>query len=154
MLIPRALVFITRGEDVLLIQGSANKRIWAGRYNGVGGHIERGEDPLSAARREVKEETGLVIPHLRLCGVVTVNTGEDVGIALYIYQGEYAGGELVESREGKLEWVAPDRLKTLSVVEDLPILLNLVLGRDNSAPPFSGQYSYDESGKLIIRFAE
>jgi 8-oxo-dGTP diphosphatase len=45
--IPRTLIFITRGDKVLLLKGAANKRIWANKYNGVGGHVERGEDVLS-----------------------------------------------------------------------------------------------------------
>jgi len=59
MLIPRTLIFLTRGDKILLIKGAANKRLWANLYNGIGGHIEPGEDILSAARRELKEETNL-----------------------------------------------------------------------------------------------
>ncbi|MCH7664271.1 MAG: NUDIX domain-containing protein, partial [Chloroflexi bacterium] len=51
-LIPRVLIFITRGDEVLLLKGAPDKNLWANLYNGVGGHIERGEDVLSAARRE------------------------------------------------------------------------------------------------------
>ena len=47
--IPRTLVFITRDERVLLLRGAPTKRIWANKYNGIGGHIERDEDIYSAA---------------------------------------------------------------------------------------------------------
>ncbi|MDD5369177.1 MAG: hypothetical protein PHQ40_08835, partial [Anaerolineaceae bacterium] len=113
-----------------------------------------GEDPLSSALRELKEETGLDAIPIRLRGVVTVNTGEDVGVGLYIFQGEYGGGDLTESPEGRLEWVSPFRLESLALVEDLPTLLQKVLGADAATPPFSAQYSYDETGKLFIRFSE
>jgi len=33
-----------------------------GILNGIGGHIEKGENPLEAQIREFKEETGLLIP--------------------------------------------------------------------------------------------
>ncbi len=59
--IPRSLIFVRRGEQVLLLKGAAHKRLWANLYNGIGGHIERGEDALSAARRELAEESGLQV---------------------------------------------------------------------------------------------
>ena len=58
-LIPRVLIFLIRDNQVLLLKGSEDKRLWANRFNGIGGHIEPGEDPLSAAYRELFEETGL-----------------------------------------------------------------------------------------------
>ena len=92
-LIPRTLIFLTRGERVLLLKGAPHKRLWADRYNGVGGHIERGEDVLTSARRELAEETGLQCPGLWLCGVVTVDTGQEPGIGIYVLKGECPTGE-------------------------------------------------------------
>ena len=52
MLIPRTLIFLTCRDLVLLLKGAPHKRLWANRYNGIGGHIERGEDVLTAAQRD------------------------------------------------------------------------------------------------------
>lgn len=153
-LIPRALVFITRGDEVLLIKGAPHKRVWANRYNGIGGHVERGEDALTAAHRELFEETGLKVQCLTLRGVICVDTGQETGIGIYVFQGEYSEGELIESHEGKLEWVREAQLKDLPVVEDIPTLLTKILHSPMQAPPFSAQYSYDSDGHLIIHFAE
>ena len=87
-LIPRTLIFLTRGDHVLLLKGGPEKRLWANRYNGIGGHIERGEDILTAARRELVEEAGLSVPGLRLCGVVTIDAGQEVGIGIFVLRGE------------------------------------------------------------------
>ena len=57
--VPRTLIFIRNDDEILLIKGAKDKKIWPGLYNGIGGHLERGEDPLSAAHRELFEETGL-----------------------------------------------------------------------------------------------
>jgi len=56
MTIPRTLCFITHGSDVLLMKRGEHTRIFPGRYNGIGGHLERDEDPLTGALREITEE--------------------------------------------------------------------------------------------------
>lgn len=152
MTIPRVLVFITRDEDVLLIRGAPTKRIWANRYNGIGGHIERGEDPESAARRETLEETGLTVNKIYLCGTLIVDASEQVGVSIYIYRAEYTGGEILQSNEGHLEWVNIHQLSDLPMVEDLPILLDRVLRQRNGQPPFSARSFYDENEHLQVIF--
>ncbi|MGE5222892.1 MAG: NUDIX hydrolase [Omnitrophica WOR_2 bacterium] len=152
MLIPRTLIFLTRGNKVLLLKGAPSKRLWANRYNGVGGHIERGEDVLTAGHRELLEETGLTAPDLRLYGTVTVDAGPDVGVGIYILRGECPDGEPVNSKEGCLEWVDIPDIRNLPLVEDLYVLLPRLLSMEPSDPPFSAHYSYDERDRLIIAF--
>ena len=101
--IPRTLIFVTRGDKVLLLQGAPTKKIWANKYNGVGGHIERDEDVLTSARREVKEETGLDVDQLRLCGVINIDTDHDSsGILLFVLVTESQSGDPIPSDEGRL----------------------------------------------------
>jgi 8-oxo-dGTP diphosphatase len=151
MLIPRTAIFVRRGDEYLLIKGASTKRLWAGKYNCLGGHVERGEDVLSAAKRELGEEAGIEAD-LWLCGTVVVDAG-DVGICLYVFCGENARGEVKASGEGTVEWVGKDAILRLPVVEDLPALLERIHWMRRDDVPFAAR-SFYENEKLTLLFAE
>ena len=150
--IPRTLIFITRDDKVLLLKGAGKKRLWAGLYNGVGGHIEMGEDPLSAAHRELFEETGLTNINLSLCGIVLVNTNTNPGVCIFIFTGEAKNEELSDSNEGMLEWIGKSSFSGIPLVADLPILLPKILSHKPGSDPFIAHSWYDENDKLRLTF--
>jgi len=107
---------------------------------------------LSAAYRELKEETGLTDIHLRLVGTIVVDVEQETGIAIYVFRGE--AGEMMpcQSPEGTLEWVKVEQFIDIPLVEDLPALLPRVLNSSPGSPVFFGIYRYNSENKMEIKF--
>lgn len=159
--VPRTLCFVTYGEDILLMKRAPHKRVYPGYYNGVGGHIERDEDPQTGAIREIKEETGLDVRNMRYCGTTHIDAGHDQGIILFIYTAEAIKRDFTNSDEGSLEWLPISRVlaaslqpdEALPLVEDLPILLPHIFDPNSSHTPFFAHVSYDQDDSLLLQFA-
>ncbi len=142
--IPRTLVFLTRGEAVLLLEGAPTKRRWAGKLNGLGGHVEPGETIWEAARREVKEECGLEVTSLTLRAVIHITLPHPPGIVIFVFVGAAPEDQVPRpSAEGMPRWVQRDALEGLPLVDDLPLLLPRVL---TSGPLVYGHYLATDSG--------
>ena len=126
--IPRTLVFLTNGDAVLLLKGAPTKRLWANRYNGLGGHVEPGETIAAGALREVWEEAGIAaeqIEHFALRALVNVE-GAPQGVLLCIFTGVAKTRAIGVSSEGVPEWIPIARLGAIDMVDGdrfLPRLL-------------------------------
>lgn len=152
--IPRTLSFVLNGDDVLLMKRAPHKRVFPNRYNGVGGHVERDEDPLTSAKREIKEETGLDVRDLDLCAVYNIDAGEATGIVLFVFTALSDSREVVANDEGTLHWVPQSVIMQLDLVEDLPIILPRILARRAGDLPHFVHVSYDAVDQIQMRFAE
>ena len=148
---PRTLIFIRKGERYLLIHKKKKDSYGFGKLNGVGGHIERGEDPYGSARREIFEETGLNVDHLNLAAILFIDTNDSPGIEVFLFGAEFEGGELRHSDEGNLTWMTLDEIKLSSLaLEDVPLLIETCSQHKYGEKPAILKYSYDENGKLSI----
>ncbi len=153
-IIPRTISFNLRQSEILLIKLPQDHPGWAGRYNGVGGHVEIGEDPLSAARREVLEDTGLTASGQNLVGVVTVDTGQSPGIGLFVFVGKSIEGNLEASSEGTPTWLPVDDLAAFQLVDDMEFLVPQALKAYSEGNVFFAAYTYNSQGALKIALTE
>lgn len=152
--IPRTLCFVLNGDDVLLMKRGAHRRVFPNRYNGVGGHIERDEDPLTSARREIREETGLNVTDLHLRAVYNIDAGETTGIILFVFTARSQTRQVQPNDEGTLHWIPRGAVMSLDLVEDLPHLLPRILTGGDGAPPLFIHVSYDPNDVIVMRYAE
>lgn len=158
--IPRTLIFLTSinpttgREEILLLKGAPNKRLWANQYNGLGGHIEANEDVQSAARRELAEEAGLQVNALQLRGVININTGRDEnglrpGVMIFVFTGRSDERKIQSTAEGIPEWIPADEISQHPLVDDLYKVIPRALAEGDM---FYGHYFPDEMGKMVYRF--
>jgi 8-oxo-dGTP diphosphatase len=104
-----------------------------GKYNGLGGKLDPGEDVAACIRREIREESGLECDELILRGTISWpgfgKQGEDwFG---FIFRVDRWHGTLhVENPEGTLEWVEVERLFQLPLWEGDRYFLPLVFAED------------------------
>jgi 8-oxo-dGTP diphosphatase len=152
-IIPRTITFMIRGHELLLIRIASDRGAWAGKLNGIGGHIEEGETPASAAQREIQEETGLTPEILKLCGVVIIDAGGKPGIGLYVFAGYAPPGELHPGPEGQPGWYAIENLESEQLVSDLhqlsPRALACFRGESDA---FSALTTFDGDGNPVLSF--
>jgi 8-oxo-dGTP diphosphatase len=133
------------GRKVLLIHRNRRPEdAHFGKYNGLGGKLDRGEDVVACLRREVREEGGLECVELSLRGTVSWpgfgKRGEDwFGFIFRIDR--FSGQPRAEGPEGTLEWVELARLPGLPLWEGDRHFLPLVF--DASARQFHGVMPYN-----------
>jgi 8-oxo-dGTP pyrophosphatase MutT (NUDIX family) len=79
-------VIIRTNNKVLLCQRSMDSTL-PGIWSVPGGHIEKGEDPKSAAVREFFEETNIKLSPevLQFVGTLPVETAEDKSFHIFLY---------------------------------------------------------------------
>lgn len=102
--------------DRVLVQDRMNPD-WPG-VTFPGGHIEPGESFVDSVIREVKEETGLDIADVRLCGVKQFTHAEGkYRYIVFFYKTNTFSGELKPSEEGNVFWTDRNDLKNHTLAE-------------------------------------
>lgn len=140
-----ALGFIMHpdGEQVLMVHriGRAND-YQHGKFNGLGGKVEPGEDVVAAMKREILEESGLTVTRLRLRGTVSwpgfSEQGDEFGFIFLI--DSWQGEPFPSNEEGPLSWQRIDELGTLPMWAGDRYFLPLVF--DESVGQFHGVMTY------------
>ena len=138
------LAYVVRGDDVLMVHRTfRDGDQHLGKYNGLGGKLEPGEDIVAGIVRELHEEAGIDALDVRLRGTISwpgFGTGGEDWFGFIFRVDAFTGEPPAANEEGTLHWVPRDRLLDLPLWEGdrhwLPMLF------DDSVTQFHGVMPY------------
>lgn len=99
-----------------------------GKWNGLGGKFDAGESPEDCVIREIKEESGLDIIKPKLHGFITFPMFDGIDDwYVFIFTASNFSGSLIDSSEGRLEWIPNDKLLDLNLWDGDKIFIKWLL---------------------------
>ena len=108
------LCYIKRaGQTLMLHRNKKSNDIHEGKWNGLGGKFEAGESPEMCIRREVQEEAGLFIHDPRLHGLLIFVNFKGNDWYVFVFSATDFEGDVIDSPEGRLEWIDDGKLLDL-----------------------------------------
>ena len=122
------------------------------KWVGVGGKLEPGESPFECARREILEETGLLVNNLNYRGIVTFVSDLYGTEYMHLFTVTEFEGEIdYNCDEGMLEWVAKDKVNSLPIWEGDKIFFDL-LDHENRFFSLKLCYEGDTLVESVVEF--
>ncbi|HEM5145065.1 TPA: 8-oxo-dGTP diphosphatase [Streptococcus suis] len=117
------MCMITDGQQVL-VQDRKSKK-WPG-ITFPGGHVEPNESIVSSVIREVKEETGLTVSNLELCGIQNwTDPTDDYRYLVFYYKTSHFSGSIQFSDEGEVFWIDREDLKNIPLADGFESILEI-----------------------------
>ncbi|MFJ9613423.1 NUDIX hydrolase [Streptomyces noursei] len=112
-------VILNRDGEAFAQKRSPHRRLFPDAWDVVGGHVEPGETILEALAREVEEETGWRLRHVRrYLGTTTWNGDDGAGLRheadyLVEVEGDLDHPALEWSKHSTYDWFGPESLDRL-----------------------------------------
>ena len=144
------LCYLERGDEYLMLHRIKKKNDENhDKWIGVGGKFEAGESPEDCMRREIFEETGLLVTEYRYRGIVTFVSDLYETEYMHLFTVTDWTGEARECDEGELAWIKKQKLFDLTLWQGDRIFLQLL---QEDAPFFSLKLTYrgDELQEAVL----
>jgi 8-oxo-dGTP diphosphatase len=125
-----------------------------GKYNGLGGKLEPGEDVAACMRREIREEAGIECVELVLRGTISwpgFGKGGEDWLGFIFRIDRYSGEPWAENPDGPLEWVEVGRILDLPLWEGDRFFLPLVFA---GVKQFHGVMPYRDGRPVSWSYSE
>ncbi len=131
------LVFVMRGEEVLLIRKL--RGLGAGKINGPGGRVEPGETYLDCAKREVQEELCVTPLGLQQRGELRFQFVDGHSIHGFVFVASGCEGEAQVTEEAIPLWVHREAIPYAEMWADDRLWMPLLL----AGKYFRGRFLFD-----------
>ena len=110
------LCYVKRdGYTLMVYRNKKADDIHQGKWNGLGGKFEPGEGPEECVKREVLEESGLQIREPKLHGLLMFPAFKGDDWYVFVFTAREFEGQLIDSPEGRLEWIPDEKLTALNL---------------------------------------
>ncbi len=139
------LCLVLRGGKVLL--GMKKRGFGEGRWNGFGGKVEKGETIEEAARRELKEEAGILAKKMKKQGVLrfTFEDSPKELLEVHVFSVSSFEGRPAESGEMRPKWFKVGQIPFAKMWPDDKIWLPLLLKKKR----FEGSFHFLDNDFLL-----
>ncbi len=124
----------SEGKYLMMRRNKKKNDVNENKWVAPGGKFEPNESPEECAKRETKEETGLILEDYRLRGIVTFVSDKWETEYMYIFSAYKFSGEIKgDCSEGELHWIDKKEIYNLPIWQGDKIFLRLI---ENPETPF------------------
>lgn len=141
------LCYLEKEGFVLMLHRTKKKEDEnAGKWIGVGGKLEENETPIECIKREILEETGLIVERVKERGILFFVLPKWGNELTFLYTADEFIGEMKECDEGELRWIKKEEVLNLSLWEGDRAFLPLLL---NSNERINMKLTYNQEDELV-----
>ena len=142
-----------QGKSPQVLLGMKKRGFGEGKWNGLGGKVDPGEDIEVAAKRELLEETGLVANELYKVGTLDFSWqdkpldshGKPEILEVHIFKTDKFEGKPIESEEMRPAWFHVNDIPFDQMWADDKHWMHLLLADKK----FRGRFIFDDSNNVI-----
>ncbi|OGG07627.1 hypothetical protein A2872_00030 [Candidatus Gottesmanbacteria bacterium RIFCSPHIGHO2_01_FULL_42_12] len=144
--------FVRKGNKYLVLRRSQQKKYAPGVTHPVGGKVNLGENPFTAAVREVYEEAGIKVTNVRLEAILlemrpVIN--EPYNWLIFHFSADYQEGETKETEEGELVWLTEEEYKKEKLFPSIIPVIEHIFNREKGT--VFATFEYDDQKQNIIK---